>query len=184
MDPRTPPRIHSPAPNEFSRIDRPFPHPHVSRLRSFTPQGSRASSNGGLDPNHSHAFEGTSPSPSHFSSMSRMSSHSNLVGFMSSFHAAKATAPPVHKEVIKWTELKHISQHVYSSKAHQKASSILGVPSLGSPTVLAANGFICIGSDEGCVFIYDFKQSLKYICGTGGSGKLPHIYPCFIMITL
>ncbi|KAG1813729.1 Golgi CORVET complex core vacuolar protein 8-domain-containing protein [Suillus variegatus] len=47
-----------------------------------------------------------------------------------------------------------------------KASSVLGDIIAGAPMVLAANGFICVGTDKGRIFVFDFKQSLKCICGS------------------
>ncbi|KAF8664377.1 hypothetical protein AX16_000748 [Volvariella volvacea WC 439] len=166
----TPPRFSSPPPSGTpSKLGRPFLHPNVSRLRSYTPQNSSAPSTGSFS--HSHIFDGGSPSPSHFSSMSRMSSTSNLHALSMSPGKANGNHVPLRGDIFKWTDLRSITHHIYASKAQQKASSILGAPSLGTPTVLAANGFICIGTDEGCVVVYDFRQTLKCICGIGGSGK-------------
>lgn len=50
------------------------------------------------------------------------------------------------------------------SKASQKASNVLGAPILGSPTTLAANGLICIGTTEGKIVVHDFSQSLLCVC--------------------
>lgn len=47
---------------------------------------------------------------------------------------------------------------------------MLGSLALGSPMVLAANGLVCIGTDSGRIFVFDFKQTLKCICGNDGSG--------------
>jgi hypothetical protein len=43
---------------------------------------------------------------------------------------------------------------------------MLGSPDLGTAMVLAANGMICIGTETGLVAVFDFKQTLKCICGT------------------
>ncbi|KAG2146389.1 Golgi CORVET complex core vacuolar protein 8-domain-containing protein [Suillus bovinus] len=37
--------------------------------------------------------------------------------------------------------------------------------------VLAANGFICVGTDKGRILVFDFTQSLKCICGSESSGS-------------
>lgn len=58
------------------------------------------------------------------------------------------------------------------SKQPQKAAALLGTPSIGSPTVLAANGYICVGADDGKVYVYDFKQVLKCVCGTPTGNEL------------
>jgi vacuolar protein sorting-associated protein 8 len=73
------------------------------------------------------------------------------------------------REVFRWVNLQDIGQQIYSSS--DKASSVLGVPSVGQPTVLAANGFICVGTDEGKIWVFDFKQTLKCICGPNNSGE-------------
>ncbi|KAH8828006.1 Golgi CORVET complex core vacuolar protein 8-domain-containing protein [Flagelloscypha sp. PMI_526] len=62
--------------------------------------------------------------------------------------------------------LRSISQHIFASAAHKKAAALLGSEAIGTPTVLAANGLICVGSDLGRVCVYDFKQNLKCICGS------------------
>lgn len=153
----TPPRVDSPGGTGTpSKLARPFLHPTVSRLRSYTPQSSHVPSSGTF---HSQIFDGTS-SPSHFSAMSRTSSVSNLNG---QSHANGKSHSP--RQVFKWTPLRNIGERVYA-KTNQKATSILGVSTLGYPTVLAANGFICIGTDTGSIYVYDFKQTLKCICGT------------------
>src|SRR5262249_52804351 len=65
------------------------------------------------------------------------------------------------------------------SKAANKASAILGAPTIGAPTVLAANGLICIGTDEGKICVFDFKQTLICICGNDPSGMwFSDIIPC------
>ena len=42
----------------------------------------------------------------------------------------------------------------------------------GEPTVMAVNGLIAVGSENGCLFVMDFKQELKRVCGTEATGKL------------
>lgn len=79
---------------------------------------------------------------------------------------------PVPREVLRWTQLRVIGEHIYAGQA-SKASAFLGAQSSGSPTVLAANGLICIGTDTGRVLVFDFKQTLKCVCGIDSSGE-PH----------
>ncbi|KAI3619052.1 late endosome to vacuole transport-related [Moniliophthora roreri] len=146
--------------NDSSGLARPFLHPTVSRLRSYTPQGSRVPSSSSAV-TQSNMLPGTSPSPSHFSSISRVSSLSNLRTNENS-DVAEGKRRQVEQDVFHWTELRNISHHIYSSYS-SKASSMLGAAS-GSPTVLAANGLICIGTDDGKICVYDFKQTLKCIC--------------------
>ncbi|KAE9411436.1 hypothetical protein BT96DRAFT_1011251 [Gymnopus androsaceus JB14] len=170
----TPPRISSPAPPDTppKLTNRPFLHPTVSRLRSYTPQAaSRVPSNSSLGTNALHV---SSPAPSHFSSVSRMSSVSHF-----DFHApssngglsdAAQSKPNLSdRDVFKWTELRNISHHIHSA-SHSKAASVLGA-ALGSPTVLAANGLICVGTDDGKICVYDFRQTLKCVCYNAAAGQ-------------
>ena len=73
------------------------------------------------------------------------------------------------REVFRWTRLHKAGAQLYA-KTPSKASAVLGSPSLGSPLVLAANGMICVGTDTGRIFVYDFQQTLKCVCGDAGSG--------------
>lgn len=166
LAPMTPQRMESPGINGTPlKLARPFLHPTVSRLRSYTPQASRAPSDASGATLYSQVIDATSPSPSHFSDMSRMSSQSNLHAKSSAGQDTPAGhASHSEREVFKWTELRNITHHLYSA-ASQKASSVLGAPTLGSPMVLAANGLICVGTNEGKIAIYDFKQILKCVCG-------------------
>ncbi|KAJ7096273.1 Golgi CORVET complex core vacuolar protein 8-domain-containing protein [Mycena epipterygia] len=168
----TPPRVGSPGMNgsPSKMLARPFLHPNVSRLRSYTP-GSRPVSSASIGTLGSHFFDASSPSPSHFSAMSRMSSLSNLHTPSSSEAPAGLRDPAAAaREVFRWTQLRNITHHLYAPKAG-KASSLLGPSSLGAPTVVAANGLICIGTDNGTICVYDFKQSLKCVCGNDVAGK-------------
>ncbi|KAH9485420.1 Vacuolar protein sorting-associated protein 8-like protein [Psilocybe cubensis] len=146
------------------KLARPFLHPTVSRLRSYTPQLTNLRSNDSSATSHSHLYEGVSPSPSHFSSLSRISSVSNARS-VSSTNDKDAEINTVHKtrRVFKWTDL-HIITRTMFSKASQKASHVLGAPLLGFPTTLAANGLVCIGTTEGKVVVHDFSQSLICVC--------------------
>ena len=47
---------------------------------------------------------------------------------------------------------------------------MLGAHIPSRPTVLAANGLICVGSEDGSVHIFDFTQTLKCVCGAGLNG--------------
>ncbi|KAF8210322.1 Golgi CORVET complex core vacuolar protein 8-domain-containing protein [Mycena galopus ATCC 62051] len=173
----TPPRIDSPSlsvPGTPSKLlARPFLHPNVSRLRSFTPGAHPPRPLSAASIGSSHFFLDASPAPSYFSDISRMSSASNLHTPTSS----EAPLPNGHRlaggaarEIFRWTQLRNITHHMYAPKASGKASSLLGA-SLGMPTVLAANGLICIGTDSGTICVYDFKQTLKCVCGNEAAGK-------------
>lgn len=151
-------RVGSPAPNRpFLQFPKPFLHPNVSRLRSFTPKGSPAPSIGSPHPQAINSF---SPSPSHFSEISRTSSS---IGNNELLTAQE-------REVFRWSSLRSAGSHLYNQKP-AKASSVLGDSITGVPMVLAANGFICIGTDKGRIFVFDFKQTLKCICGSDTSGS-------------
>ncbi|KAF5370704.1 hypothetical protein D9758_002023 [Tetrapyrgos nigripes] len=168
----TPPRNESPTIFDSpSKLARPFLHPNVSRLRSYTPQGSRVSSTSSIGTSASNPFHVASPSPSHFSSLSRLSSSSNTRAPSTTDNSdvmnTDRKAP--ERESFKWTQLRNIASHVYSAKFN-KTSSLLG-SSIGFPTTLAANGLICIGTDDGQICVYDFKQNLKCICKNGTAGK-------------
>ena len=73
------------------------------------------------------------------------------------------------REVFRWTQLRNITEIVYGKLSQQKVQALLGTPSLGSPTVLAANGMICIGTDIGRILVFDFKQNLKCVCDPPGA---------------
>ncbi|TFK54448.1 hypothetical protein OE88DRAFT_1695853 [Heliocybe sulcata] len=164
--PLTPSRMASPIPASLpgtpSRQARPFLHPTISRLRSFTPQASRNNSATGSGLTTRTPAQGTaSPSPSHFSAMSRSTTPTNLEHYLdrSNGHGT------LDRQVFKWTVLQTISDLLYAKKLTAKASALLGAPNLGSPTVMAANGMICIGTDLGKLLVFDFRQNLKAICG-------------------
>ncbi|KAI0633251.1 Golgi CORVET complex core vacuolar protein 8-domain-containing protein [Trametes polyzona] len=149
-------------------IARPYLHPSISRLRSITPQPSRTPSAASAATLHSHLHESTSAAPSHFSALSRSSSVTNLSAHVSHGEDARAHAEPA-REVLRWSQLRAVGEHIYAGQT-SKASSVLGATS-GSPTVLAANGLICIGTDTGRVLVFDFKQTLRYVCGNESSEK-------------
>ena len=48
--------------------------------------------------------------------------------------------------------------------ASQKAAAILGSGTTEFPTVMASNGLICIGTTQGRVYVFDFKQNLRTVC--------------------
>ena len=75
------------------------------------------------------------------------------------------------REVFQWTSLNVISNFVFSPKA-SKALNAIGPTDLGTPTVLAANGLICVGTETGFICVFDFKQNLKCFCGTDAVGEV------------
>ena len=94
---------------------------------------------------------------------------------MSNLHTASSGDPKMDpnlssdREVFKWTELRNITQHAFATATH-KASTVPGSSTLGAPTVLAANGLVCVGTEAGKICVYDFRQTLKCICGDDTSG--------------
>ncbi|KAG5650521.1 hypothetical protein H0H81_011939 [Sphagnurus paluster] len=167
----TPQRVDTPGPNRNFKLARPFLHPNISRLRSFTPHSLHSNGSASVMTSNSNLPEGLSPSPSHFSSISRISSRSNLHADSSvDKDTSRRYTSHSERDVFKWTELRNISDQIYDSLT-QKLSSVLGAPLLGTPTVLAANGLICVGTDQGRICVYDFKQTLKCICGSEASAR-------------
>lgn len=156
-----------------SKPSKPFLHPTISRLRSYTPQASQIPSSGSVGTFNSNAFDGASPSASHFSEISRSSSPFNLntPTTLNTQDYPNGRRTHSDREVFRWTQLRNIGHHIYA-KASLKASAVLGSLGLGSPMALAANGLVCIGTDSGRIFVFDFKQTLKCICGNDSSGEI------------
>ncbi|GJE92724.1 WD40 and Vps8 domain-containing protein [Phanerochaete sordida] len=157
----SPPKVVvSPASGAPVKAMRPFLHPTISRLRSTTPQASRTSSVTSIGTIDSKL--GISTPMSHFSALSPTSSQSNLP-------EAPARGPDAssqdEREVFRWSQLRNVTELLYQGHA-QKVSSLIGAPNLGSPTVLAANGLICVGTDLGRILVFDFKQNFKCVCSS------------------
>jgi vacuolar protein sorting-associated protein 8 len=72
--------------------------------------------------------------------------------------------------VFRWTQLRALEPHLFT-RSSNKAQAVLGAPVTGAPTVMAANGFICIGTQSGRVLVFDFKQTLRCICGDSAAGE-------------
>lgn len=152
----SPPRITvSGAPDPLSALKRPFIHPSISRLRSTTPQSSRPTSAGSAANDHTEVL---SAAPSHFSALSKGS-----ISALSP-HSAGHSDLGDDREVFQWTQLRHIGENIFGNHP-MKALTVLGSQVVGSPTVLAANGLICVGTDMGKTLVFDFKQNLKCVCG-------------------
>src|ERR1700761_1619786 len=123
---------------------KPFLHPTISRLRSFTPQASPASSATSAP----SALRGVSPSPSSFSTLSPGSSSGHLPGTEKHDLLHSNGHVPDAREVFRWTQLRALGTHVFT-RPPNKAQAVLGAAAVGTPTVLAANGLICVGMDNG-----------------------------------
>lgn len=138
----------------------PFLLPSVSRLRSFTSRSPRTEANHSL-PDLSAPIGFASPL-SRVSDLSRSSTPGAGKGTWRGYLKAE-------REVFKWTVLQNAGSQLYG-KRPSKAAIVLGASNLGSPTVLAANGLICVGTDAGRIFVFDFKQTLLGVCGNDASG--------------
>ena len=123
--------------------------------------------------------------PSNFSSISRSSSVTNILETGSPGGSSNAdtthgrlVAKP-KREPFRWTALKNILIHVRNppSAAPQKAVQVLGgFLSTETPTVMAANGLVCVGTNQGRVHIFDFKQQLRSTCSS--------TYTCLCIMTV
>ena len=154
----SPDRFASPLP-ALPNMKASFLHPTLSRLRSSFTQvpsqpNSVATSNSQLSNEHS-------PESSHFSALSN--DRPTVI-------QPDTPRQPV-REVFQWTPLNAISNFVYPPKA-SKALNTMGAANLGMPTVMAANGLICVGTETGFICVFDFKQNMKCICGTDAIGKV------------
>jgi hypothetical protein len=154
-------RTESPGSSIFPR--RPsYMHPQISRLRSPSGQALLRLSQG-----HRNA----SPSSSAFD-ISRHSSISNLHELGMSRSPSDLVVSDIPEtptqalqdgSPLRWTPLRRISAKVYASGNRSQA--------LGQPTVLAASGLVCIGTQKGWVMVYDYSQTLKCVCGTEAIGS-------------
>lgn len=134
-----------------------FLHPTISRLRSFVPSPGRLAAS----PLGTPGRYG-SPERSHFSSISRASSTTSHLQTILEKVTMKEEANEI--KPFRWTALREITRAVY---APTKAASVLGA---GAPTVLAANGLVCIGTSNGKTLVFDFKQTLRCVCGSDTLG--------------
>lgn len=155
----SPPTLSGSGSQSPSNQRRPFLHPTVSRLRSVTPQVSRSPSTGSVGLLNVPG-EDLSAAHSHFSALSQDTSSAQR------HHQQPNGKEQEDREVFRWTELRAVGNYLYKNTAAvAKAASVLGTPDVGSPTVLTANGLVCIGTDVGRILVFDFKQNLICICG-------------------
>jgi hypothetical protein len=156
-------------------LSRLFLHPTISRLRSYTPHASPGSS---ATSAHS-ALRGVSPAPSSFT-LSPGSSSSALVALPYLPGTGNHDVPFPHtnghdpagaREVFRWTHLRALEPHLFARPSN-KAQAVLGAAVPAGPTVMSANGLICIGTESGRVLVFDFKQTLRCICGDPAAGEL------------
>jgi hypothetical protein len=159
-----------------SKHSPPFLHPSTSRLRSYMTHASPVAS---VTSAHS-PLRGVSPSPV-------PSSFTLSPGSSSSAHLPFPLpgAPEKHdflqvnghdlfdaREVFRWAQLHNLGTHLPARHPSNKVQAMLGAPAVGAPMVMAANGLICIGTESGRILVFDFKQTLRCICGDPASGAL------------
>jgi hypothetical protein len=165
-----------------THLSPPFLHKTVSRLRSYTPHLATLSSPPSAATSAHSAGAAlrailTSPVPSSFSTLSPGSSSSALPGnggvekhdFVHA-NGYDSSSSSDTREVFRWTLLRALGAHLFARQPSNKAQAVLGAPAVGAPTVMVANGLICIGTESGRVLVFDFKQTLRCICGDPASG--------------
>ena len=149
----------------------PFLHPTTSRLRSSLTQA--LSPPNSITTSHSQLSNEHSPESSHLSALS--SDRPNVI-------QPEESPAQTGREVFQWAPLNAISNLVYSPKA-SKALSAMGTANLGLPTVFAANGLICVGTETGFICVFDFAQNLKCLCGKDAVGEVVCLtFPDVILI--
>jgi hypothetical protein len=110
-----------------------------------------------------------SPALSHLSALSANSSSSHLPEFADKSNARHSSNREA--DVFRWTRLKQIEDIVFGAAASGKAAAVLGPVDAVTPTVLAADGTVCLGTATGKVLVFGFKQTLQGICGSDTSGR-------------
>jgi hypothetical protein len=165
-----------------THLSPPFLHKTVSRLRSYTPHMATLSSPLSAATSAHSAGAAlrailTSPVPSSFSTLSPGSSSSALPGnggvekhdFVHA-NGYDSSSSSDTREVFRWTLLRALGAHLFARQPSNKAQAVLGAPAVGAPTTMVANGLICVGTESGRVLVFDFKQTLRCICGDPVSG--------------
>ncbi len=108
-----------------------------------------------------------SPSPSQISGPSRASSSSNLYASYSRTEPEETRGTAI----LQWTSLRVVGDYIFPT-APNKANSLLGAPVYGAPTVLAANGMVCVGTESGKVLVFDLSRIFVCVCGDDNSGEI------------
>jgi hypothetical protein len=155
----------------------PSQDPSISRLRSHIRHPSTSSINSTSSSQAGRSSQNPPPAPpsSHFSQLSRTTSSSTLHSLNSSSHlSTKQSQPastPSSADPIHYTTLKRISHFLYPSRSSAKLASLgamagaegrkLKRGELGVPTVMSAEGMICVGTDKGWVGVWDFKGEMR-----------------------
>lgn len=133
-------------------------HPSVSRLRSSVNHASQNRTAPSVTNFEDHHHTSFTPSVN----VSRASSVNGIDGIENPTSQEDRVGP------FRWTTLRHVSEYLFP-QALDKARAILGTAHVGHPSVLAANGLICVGTVRGLVLVFDFQQRLKCICGDENS---------------
>jgi hypothetical protein len=152
---------------------RPYLHPTVSRLRAHPSRPPATPTLGTPRSEASFVRPSLSPALSHFSVLSAGSSFVDLPKISPAHADARAPVVSGEREVFKWARLRNIEGAIFPGAETERVTARADVE-FGTPTVLAANKFICIGTDAGRVLVFDFKQSLRCTCGTDALGTLFH----------
>ncbi|KAI0245854.1 hypothetical protein BJV78DRAFT_1259612 [Lactifluus subvellereus] len=157
-----PPPHHQDSPGSFPT--------RPSRASAYTPHTSPGSS----ATSARSALRGVSPIPSSFSTLSpglSLSAHIPLPHLPGTgnhdfpFPRTNGHHPAAGaRSVFRWTHLRTLEPHLFA-RSSNKAQAVLGAAAPGAPTAMAANGLICIGTEGGRVLAFDFKQTLRCICG-------------------
>lgn len=154
--------------------------PSISRLRSHMRHPSSSSIDSSISSQQPHVSR--SVSSSHFSQLSRTTSSSTLHSLSSSNPAPPLSRPgpsshPLLSDPLHYTTLKRISYTLYPSRSSNKLASMGALssetrgndvknpsslrPEFGVPSIMVANGLICVGTDQGWVGVWDFKGDMK-----------------------
>jgi vacuolar protein sorting-associated protein 8 len=155
-----------------SKLSPSFLHPSTSRLRSYmthaSPVTSVTSANSPL-----HRIS-PSPAPSSFTLSPGSSSAHLPLGAAEKRDLSQANGhdPSDAREVFRWAQLHALGTHLPARHPSNKVQAMLGASAVGAPMVMAANGLICIGTESGRILVFDFKQTLRCICGDPSSGAL------------
>ena len=134
---------------------------------SVLPSLSRLRSNMHDSPQHP-----SSDNDTHFdfetSAKKYLTDSESIVGLPSVHEADGSKVNMAVLDAFRWTNLRVAGEYIFP-RISGKAREVLGSLDVGYPTVIATNGFVCVGTDRGVVLVFDFQQRLKCICGNENS---------------
>jgi hypothetical protein len=153
-----------------SKLSPSFLHPSTSRLRSYMTHASPVTSV--TSPNSPLHRISPSPAPSSFTLSPGSSSAHLPLGAAGKRDLSQANGHDSSNacEVFRWAQLHSLGTHLSARHPSNKVQAMLGASAVGAPLVMAANGLICIGTESGRILVFDFKQTLRCICGDPSSG--------------